>query len=245
LKFVWFVAASLEKVGDAVSFEKIESVLTHTLGWQQIDKVNKERWMALVTLMLERYERTNPRLRQRWATSGTTLSSAQKLEAIAHEIATRFINVDVSTQVFELISVFFDGNRLERLLELPESPRQKIRIHNTRAGKDRQEIIIPVNTFLQDWLLGSSLVDLANKYLHQVNDLNYRYEQLGDFINQYFEIYFPWVLGTIIRWVNQDLAEQGIQTSLPTTIPAHVRYGIDDPVALRCNHSDPTLTLPW
>ncbi len=233
LKFVWFVAANLEKVGATVSFEKIEMVLTHTLGWQQLDDTNQQRWMALVSLMLERYERTDLRLRQRWATSGTTLSSAHQLEAIAHEITARFINVDISAQVFELISIFFEDNRLERLLALPESPRKKTRIHNARGGRNRQEIIIPVDTFLQEWLLGSTLIDLANKYLHQVNDLNYRYEQLGDVINQYFEIYFPWVLGTIIRWVNQDLAEQGMSTSLPTTIPAHVRYGIDDPVALR------------
>lgn len=77
-----------------------------------------------------------------------------------------------------------------------------------------------------------ALVTLATEYLGSVADIDYRFEQLGDFINDYFEVYFPWVFGTIIAWTNDLLQDSGVAQRLPKTVPANIRWGVANSTAL-------------
>jgi hypothetical protein len=73
---------------------------------------------------------------------------------------------------------------------------------------------------------------LADTHFGDVPNIDYRFEQLGDFINDYFEIYFPWVFGTAVAWINHLLQEREANTLLPTTVPAYIRWGVNTSVAL-------------
>lgn len=75
-------------------------------------------------------------------------------------------------------------------------------------------------------------MSLADTFFSDVNDVDFRFEQLGDFIYQYFEVYFPWVLATIIYWANRILQEREANNLLPNTIPANVRWGVGNAIAL-------------
>lgn len=85
---------------------------------------------------------------------------------------------------------------------------------------------------MRDWLQGAELTTLADNYFGTISNIDYRFEQLGDFINDYFEIYLPWVFGTIIIWTNHFLLEEGAESLVPNTVPANIRWGVNTPVAL-------------
>ena len=62
-----------------------------------------------------------------------------------------------------------------------------------------------------------------------MTDETYRYEQLSEFIAQVLEHLLPWLLSTLIGWVNEGLEEED---QLCPELPAYIRFGVDTPVAL-------------
>jgi hypothetical protein len=147
------------------------------------------------------------------------------------ELAAILEGTEVPQNPLAVVDVLIDDGRLSRFLQLPEAPER--RVYDHRGGASRQEIPIPVADLLRDWLQGVDLLNLADTYFSAVQDLDFRFEQLGDYINDYFEIHLPWVFGTVLAWTNAFLEQAGSTTLLPKTIPAHVRWGVGDATALR------------
>jgi hypothetical protein len=52
---------------------------------------------------------------------------------------------------------------------------------------------------------------------------------LSEFIAQVLEHLLPWLLSTLVSWVNEGLEEDD---QLCPELPAYVRFGVDTPVAL-------------
>ena len=229
LSFVWFVAAELERVGKLPTIEGIGEVLGHTLAWIQLSPDDQARWLSVAVAGLASYHKKTRPVRKRWAAAGTSISSASVIEQIAEELADTLKNTKIPNDPVEVVRLILDGGRLQRILALPEAPKRKA--HTQRAGVNRVEISVPIDELLEQWLQGAELLALAEKYFKDVADIDFRFEQLGDFINDYFEIFFPWILGTIIAWTNNLLQESGVQILLPRTVPAYVRWGISDPAA--------------
>jgi hypothetical protein len=69
----------------------------------------------------------------------------------------------------------------------------------------------------------------ASIYLAAVTDATYRYEQLSEFIAQVLEHLLPWLLNTLVSWVNEGL---DADEQLCPELPAYIRFGVDTPVAL-------------
>ena len=230
LAFVWFVAAELEKIGELPTQDRIRDVLEHSLAWVQLNPNDKERWLAAAALALLRYQETDPSKRRRWAAAGTAISSASEMENIARELVASLQNAEIPQDAVEVVDLLTDEGRLERILQLPEAPRR--RVYTQRSGRNRKEVAISMRRLLRQWVQGSDLVTLANDFFKDVPDIDFRFEQLGDIIYDYFEIFLPWAFGTIISWVNSFLAENGTANLLPSTIPANVRWGVDNSAAL-------------
>jgi len=230
LTFVWFVAAELEKIGELPTQERVQEVLGHSLAWVQLEPEDRDRWIAAAGAALARYQETDTAVRRRWAVAGTAISTAAETESIARELAAILRNSEVPQDPAEAVDSIIGGGRLQRILQLPEAPTR--RAYTQRGGRSREEIAIPMEALLRDWLHGSDLVTLAGTYFNAVTDVGFRFEQLGDFIYDYFEIFFPWVFGTIVGWTNSFLEELGAANLLPKTIPANVRWGVSDPTAL-------------
>jgi len=232
IKFIWFICAELEKSEKSVETENIQAALSHTFGWVQLTPANRIRWATVAEATRIRYANSDPTSRQRWAASGTTVSSAWLLEQIVHDLVAALLQTEIPQNPRDALDIILGRDRLQRILSLPEAVQIQTRVYNQRAGK-RQELDIPIREILFQWLQGAELVSLADTFFGDVNDVDFRFEQLGDFINQYFEVYFPWVMATIINWTNSILQTHGVGNLLPNTIPANVRWGVGDSIALR------------
>jgi hypothetical protein len=231
VQFIWFIAAKFEQLGELHSEGRMRDIFTHTLAWVQLSLENRNRWLIKVAeVTLAYYDATDTPTRQRWASAGTSISSASELEEIAREITKKLEGQEIPQAPLEVVDLITGDGRIERILALPEAPTTKV--YTQRAGKNREEIVIPVDELLGDWLQGIELMTLADIYFEAVANIDYRFEQLGDFLNDYFEIYLPWVFGTIIAWTNHFLVEAGTELLVPSSIPANIRWGVNTPVAV-------------
>jgi hypothetical protein len=87
---------------------------------------------------------------------------------------------------------------------------------------------------LHDWVGGRDVRDLADVYLADARDPEFRLEQLADYVTSAFDNFLPWALGILIAWVNDALVErtEGDQASLSRSLPAYVRYGVNSEQAV-------------
>jgi hypothetical protein len=231
LSFVWFVTSQLETRSlEAISFDDVAGLLSDSLGWTQLETEAKERWLAVARTIFERYMITDETQRHRWAAAGTSLSSAGKMEIIAQSLVDTLRKTPLAEEPVGIIKLLLADARLEQILSLPENPQRFV--YAQRGGQNRTLVAVSIEELLIDWVRGSELVDLADKHLQLVPDVSFRFEQLGDLLNEYFEIFFPWVFGTIIDWANQLLASSDSEVRIPTGIPAYVRWGVGDPPAM-------------
>jgi Helicase conserved C-terminal domain len=231
LSFVWFTASELERIGNEyLTIEQLGKVLAHTLGWIQLPDEYKNRWLEVASLTLDRYKTTDANLRRRWAAAGTSISSAGKIEGICVSLANSIVSDGLPEDTIQLIRVVLADGRLDQILALPEAPQRLI--FTRRSGRNRPTITLSIEDLFVDWIQGNELVEIANEYLSAVADIDYRLEQLCDLLNQYFEVFFPWVLGTIVAWTNQILIDYGFVAVLPGGLPAYVRWGVGNAQAV-------------
>jgi len=225
LSFIWFIAAQLEALGKAVSSDELKEVLGKTLAWVQLNSDNKNRWLAAADLAIAVYGKTKPSSRKRWATVGTSLNSAQRIEIMAEELANEVSNIDIPSDPLEVVNLIMADGRLQRMLELSEAPKTKV---YTQRGGARQQIEIQIDEVLRQWVQGTELVTLSETYLKDVANIEFRFEQLGDFINDYFETFLPWIFGVTIEWTNSLLKERSIEKELPGNVSALIRWGVSN-----------------
>lgn len=229
ISFVWFIAAQLEALGKSVSTDEVEEVLKNTLAWVQLDIENQSRWRAVANLTLSVYGKTKPSSRKRWATVGTSLSSAKQIEIIAEELAAILSNIDVPPDPLEVVNLIMRDDRLQRMLLLPEVPKTKV---YTQRGGHREQIEISIDEMLRQWIQGTELVTLAETYFKDVANIDFKFEQLGDFINDYFETFLPWIFGVTIECTNNLLRENNIERELPGNVSALIRWGVSNSQAI-------------
>lgn len=230
LQFVWFVLSELDKRGLAINIERFQAIISDSFGWVQLEEEQKLNWLAISEFVLNQYLQTDTSSRKRWATSGTSLKSSRVLEILAHEFSEWLREFDTKVSPTEVIIALLGNDRLSRVLELSEAPTKTI---YNRRSRGRTALSMPTIDVLSDWLRGMSLPDMATKYLEEVSDIAFRYEQLGDYLNEYFETYLPWVTGIIANWANDILTETGKDVAfIPAHLPSYIKYGVSTPSSL-------------
>lgn len=226
ISHVWFVANALDELHVATQ-DPARVGIESTLAWQQLNDADKSRWRDIADLALRRYQATPEAQRRRWARTGTSLNSASRLEAIATEVRASLSTLaDRNDPVSAFMLISADG-RLERLLDLREGRFRSFRPRRNAPARDALEI--DVRALVVDWLKGSELDSIGEIYLGEVADETYRYEQLSEFISTVLEHFLPWVLSTVVAWVNEGIDDEA---RLCPDLPAYLRYGVDRPVAL-------------
>lgn len=230
LKFTWFIAARLEELSQPFSLENIQEVLEHSLGWLQLNQENRQRWINVAEQTVVRYRRANPSARKRWARSSTSLNSARRLDEIAQQIAAEVVAHTAPHDAENAIDFILANGRLHQIQQLPEFGERAV--YNQRTGRNRQRLDIPLDAILKDWVRGESLITLADRYLEEVDDIEFKYEQLGDFINHYFEVHLPWIFSTLIGWINEFLAESEDAGTFNTDLPSYIRWGVNSSIAV-------------
>jgi hypothetical protein len=206
--------------------------IVSTLAWQQLDQQTRERWWTVAALAAGRFEATPPEVRRRWARTGTSLPHAVLLDQLAAQVRAELASVPNPRDPVAAFLFVSDRGRLGQLLG----------IHATRAARFRPRRNAPLNTafdvdlraLIVDWLRGEEVGDIGTTYLELVIDDTYRYEQLSEFIAQVLEHLLPWLLSTLISWVNEGLEEED---QLCPELPAYIRFGVDTPVALELSQA--------
>lgn len=226
ISHVWFVATALEDLQDIAS-DPANVSIESTLAWQQLHPDIRERWKAVAQLAAQRFAQVSPDQRRRWARTGTSLASAATLEVVAAEIHSELENLADRSSPIEAFRFVADNGRLDRLLGLSESRSRRFRPH--RNAPATVGLDVNLITLIVDWLDGSDLNQLGATHLALVTDESYRYEQLSEFVSQVLEHLLPWLLNTVVAWVNDGLDET--QRVCPD-LPAYIRYGVNNSLSL-------------
>ncbi|MQA24500.1 MAG: DEAD/DEAH box helicase [Micromonosporaceae bacterium] len=223
---VWFVANGLSELERATA-DPAQLSIESTLAWQQLDDRTRERWRCVSALAVRRFEETPTEVRKRWARAGTSLPSAVLLQQLATEVrAERWSLSDPRNPVSAFLLVS-DSGRLRQLLSINET--HAARFRPRRNAPRRTAFDVDLRALIVDWLHGREVGEIGDAYLGAVTDETYRYEQLSEFIAQVLEHLLPWLLNTLVGWVNEGLEED---EQLCPELPAYVRFGVDNPVAL-------------
>jgi hypothetical protein len=228
--FVWFIASELDRVNPDWTPEALDSYLTRTLAWVQLDDQGRELLRSVAAAGVLAFRNTASDRRRRWAKSGLPLTNAVTLDQLAEEVSALAI-FDSTLEKRTVLDSILGEQRLERLLLLPGSPTARVRPY--RSSPLAQAQPVDVRGLLDEWLGGTEYDSLANTYFPDVNDEEYRSEQLGDLVGGLFENYLPWVLGTLIGWANElHLQDDPFSEPIPAEISAFIRFGVESTEAL-------------
>lgn len=234
--YIWIVANTLLEVKSIVSVEEIDSFLGSTLAWQQMDDDLRNRWKDIAHASFAVYEATPATKRKRWAQSGMRISSARKLEELSNDVLRKFLIASMEAEggldVSEGVTLLLTDDVLGALFSLPEAPKTDFRPF--RSASPGNNLNVSHKQLVKDWINGVNLTQLVETHLSSIEDREYAYEILGDYITNVFQHYLPWTLGVIIDWVNTG--SEGIVEDKPlinTQIASYVRYGVDNYYALR------------
>lgn len=120
-----------------------------------------------------------------------------------------------------------DRDRLGQLLGIGQT--RAARFRPRRNAPHRTAFDVDLRPLIIDWLRGQEAGEIGETYLTMVTDETYRYEQLSEFTAQVLEHLLPWLLNTLVSWVNEDLDDED---QLCPELPAYIRFGVDNAVAL-------------
>ncbi|MFX1760716.1 DEAD/DEAH box helicase [Rhodococcus sp. As11] len=230
VNYVWFILHVLEHVPDLANTRTWREVVERLFAFTQLPEDLKERWLALAELVASQYEQTPPASRRRWAQAGTSLASAAVIETIAEELADRVQQLgglDEQT-LEETLDVLTSQAVHSRLLKLPEA-RRYLRFRKSPRGAD---IEVDADAVIRDWIAGRTLTELANTHLIEVTDPAFRLEQMVDGISEGVQHYLSWTVGLIIAQANDILLSRLSPVQLFASTAAHLRYGVDTPLAI-------------
>ncbi|WAC57550.1 DEAD/DEAH box helicase [Gordonia sp. SL306] len=230
VSYVWFILHVLEHVPDLASNRTWRDVVTRLFAFTQLPDDLRERWLELAERVATHYDQTPPTSRRRWAQTGTSLASGADIESIAENLADHVQQPGgLNEQTLEeTLNVLSERSVYTRLLALPEAPK-RWRFRKSPKGAD-----IEVNTdaVVRDWIAGRTLSELANAHLAMVTDPAFRLEQMVDGVSEGIQHYLSWTVGLVITQANDILLSRHSPVQLLATAAAHLRYGVDTPLAI-------------
>ena len=149
------------------------------------------------------------------------------LQQLAAQVRAELASVPDPRDPVAAFLLVSDRGRLGQLLGINET--RAARFRPRRNAPHRTAFDVDLRSLIVDWLRGQEVGEIGETYLNAVADETYRYEQLSEFIAQVLEHLLPWLLNTLVGWVNEGLEEED---QLCPELPAYIRFGVDTPVAL-------------
>lgn len=227
--FVWHLAELLDSFGDEPRVENIMTFVESSLAWAQADDALKLRWRNLVDAAKSAYDATPPHTRRRYAQSGGSLPGAVALDAVRDD-AIEAVIAAAPTTVEEWIHALLGEGRLKRLLVLPENRLRGFKPYRTAAATNQLDV--DLLSLLQRWVAGDELETLGTAFLSGIANTDYRAEALSEFTSTVFEHHLPWVMGSLVEWMNEELEERDTGLVVPGTITSHIHFGAATPTAI-------------
>lgn len=238
ISYAWFVLATLERIAEIPSADELATEIGRLLGMHQLTPELRERWQRLAESVRTIYVETDAKDRIRWATTGTTLATARRIDEIVSEVVGDIeerARTDPTVYSGEMslsqtLSVLFSHDVMNRLLELPEGERTWV--FRTAAHPSAPKIEVDLNGALQQWVDGSSMSELADSVLAGVSNEVSRLEQMVDAVSGTFEHFLSWMVGVVVEHANTALEESNCDARLRMDVPAMIRYGVNTAQAL-------------
>lgn len=234
VSFVWLVLATNEELGTLHERDSLERTIQATLAWTQLTDSQRLRWLALARTVEVEYLATPPLRRRRWGRVATSIGTARTLDLLAQELAQRARETerDDLPTVAGTFRLLHTHDFFSRLMTVPEAGEIK-RIYSSRGGRNRREVAVDHAAMLADWLSGADIKQLADRHLAAIDDVAWRYEQLGDYLTGRFETLLSWLVGTLVDWANTLLDIDALDDRrLCPDFGAHVKFGTYQPLAL-------------
>lgn len=230
VNYVWFVLHALELVPDLAYTHTWQDIVTRLFAFTQLSDDLKARWLTLADAVAVRYEQTPQASRRRWAQAGTSLGSAAVIESIAASVADRVqLRGGFGEYTLEeTLDVLADQDVYNQLLQLPEAKK-----HWRFRGSPRgAPVDVDADAIVRDWIAGRDLSELADTHLNDVADPGFRLEQMVDGISEGVQHYLSWTVGLVVAQANEILLSRLSPLQLLASTAAHMRYGVDTPVAI-------------
>jgi hypothetical protein len=230
VNYVWFILHVLEQMPTLANTRTWREIVERLFAFTQLSDELKERWLALADLVETEYQRTPPASRRRWAEAGTSLASAAVIETIAETVADHAQGLgSIGEQTLEeTLDVLTSLAVYTQLLALPEA-KKYWRFRKSPKGAD---IDVDTNAMIRDWIAGRTLTELANDHLEEVPNTAFRLEQMVDGISEGIQHYLSWTVGLVISQANDILRSRLSSAALLASTAAHLRYGVDSPLAI-------------
>ena len=230
VNYVWFVLHALELVPDLADTRTWQDIVTRLFAFTQLPDDLKTRWLTLAGAVAARYAQTPQASRRRWAQAGTSLGSAAVIESIATSLADRvqILGGLGEYTLEETLDVLADQNVYTQLLQLPEAKKH----WRFRSSPRGAPVDVDADAIVRDWIAGRDLTELAETYLSEVADPGFRLEQMVDGISEGVQHYLSWTVGLVVAQANDILLSRLSPLQLLASTAAHLRYGVDTPMAI-------------
>ena len=162
--FVSFIASALEDLGSATTLDDINSVLTSTLAWHQLDDRARFRWQRAGHTAYDAYMDTEPDQRRRWSRAGTSIATARSIDQMAGDVARLCVGRDDIDEPRTTLDTVIAGGRLEDILRLPEAE-DAVRKRPRAYRNAPVDLVVAFDAaeMLRDWMSG---IDLQRRCLH-------------------------------------------------------------------------------
>jgi hypothetical protein len=230
VNYVWFVMHAVELVPDLTATGNWRDVVTRLFAFTQLSGDLKARWLHLAEVVADRYEQTAPASRRRWAQAGTSLGSAAAIETLAVALSDRVQQLGGLGELplDATLDVLADRDVYARLLALPEAQKHwRFKVSPRGAALD-----VSAAGVVRDWVAGRDFTELADTHLGAVPDSAFRLEQMVDGISEGVQHYLSWTVGLVISQANDILVSRLSPGQLYPSTAAHLRYGVDSPLAI-------------
>lgn len=230
VNYVWFILHALDHVPALSNTRTWRDVVTRLFAFTQLPDDLKARWLRIADVVADRYAQTPPASRRRWAQAGTSLGSAEAIEAIASALADQVQLLDGFDELTleQTLDILTKQDVYTKLLQLPERGNcWRFRVSPKGAPTE-----VATDEVVRDWIAGGELTDLADTHLAEVADPAFRLEQMVDAISEGMQHYLSWTVGLVIAQANDILLSRLSLVQLCTGTAAHLRYGVDTPTAI-------------
>jgi hypothetical protein len=230
VNYVWFILHALELVPNLANTRTWRDIVTRLFAFTQLPDDLKARWMGLADVVAAQYAHTPQASRRRWAQAGTSLGSAAAIESIAAALADRvqLLGGFGERTLDETLDVLAEQDVYAHLLQLPEATKH----WRFRMSPRGARVEVAADAVVRDWIAGHDLSQLADTHLAEVADSAFRLEQMVDGISEGVQHYLSWTVGLVIAQANDILLSRLSLLELFPSTAAHLRYGVDTPLAI-------------
>ncbi|SDH21627.1 Helicase conserved C-terminal domain-containing protein [Leifsonia sp. 98AMF] len=228
ISFIWTTLSVVERRAlDPASLD-ISNIVAETLAGNQADPAQLQLLQNSARAVQRRYITAPAAARLRWAQPGTSIGSARILDQIAESVA-RELSRDTIVVGSPGRAVDYLSDVIRDLYSLQEAPPWKFK----PTSRSPRDIDVDPVAMLGAWIDGASLPSIASRFLKEVEDDEFRSEQVVGAVSQHFEHYLAWLLGALVELVNSRLEELGSENLICPELGSFVRFGVSNEAALR------------